>query len=154
MFFSNNTHLFKSRLVLPTVIILGSSMLASCAHVENIESAMDPTVSSELPPEAAVQYLNKILSQATNKIQTCRAFTMQGVITHKGATVPYTASNMRAVLIRGQLPGSHNMSLEIGRCEFTRSCRCYIISYQNKDEENLILTALHSLGVTELLVTY
>ena len=148
----------KPALLLTAALILGPSMLTGCAHVENIESAMDPTVSSELPPEAAIQYLNKILSHSTatwsNTRQLCRSFTPQGVITHKGVTVPFAASNLRAVLIRGQLPGSHNISLEVGRCEFTRSCRCYIIGHQTKDEENLILTALHSLGVTELLVTY
>jgi len=152
------TLLLKFPFVLFTVILIGSSILSGCAHVENIESSMDTAVSSELPPEAAIQYLSKTLkhSQSTwrNTRQLCRAFTSEGVTTHKGVTVPYTASNLRVVVIRGKLPGSHNISMEVGRCEFTRSCRCYIIGKQNKDEENLIITALHSLGVTDLLVAY
>lgn len=152
MAYGKIAYFLKSALVPFTIIILGLSVLVGCATTTKTESALDnPAISDELPPAAAIHYLNKIVSQSRNPSWLINCdFTTYSVAMKNGELLQYTDSKLRIKLYRGW--GLSSDFIALTNCQGLGGCGCFISEIDDEYTENLILTALHSLGVRELKI--
>jgi hypothetical protein len=132
--------------------IIGLFALSSCVYHDEVESVIsDPGISSELPPEAAIQYLNNLLDQ--NEFDTgrkCKVFTTQSVTLGNGTAYNYTDSDMTVVFsFPVMFPQWQNVNIGKNFCSSNSKC-CNITVGPDEKTIDLILTALHSLGITRL----